>query len=324
MGRTLQQNLEERQSFSPEPEPRGQAFDPLHTPAARFVQRPTQDAAAQATPGPSAKPWAPLTATPASTQTPFRSRPRFVLSTQKPRSSQPAFRTEIPFATQPASPQERRKPAFVLPRSPSPSAAPDDIPAPFSPSSRTLYRRGRHRFGAAGYAPGGMAAEVRSWILEMGATREQGATNHTGGAVGGGSPDLERYLVAARVVRVRPAVLSSAGVLSFVTAEKVVISPTGHDVDKKFIHIVTMGPPRSKPPLHRTSLRADGSQAGFIHKGDLLGVHRGLAWHVTFEEYQALGISDDLRTDQFPDDESIDREQWLIAMEWDLIDEATY
>lgn len=168
-----------------------------------------------------------------------------------------------------------------------------------------------------------MAAEVRSWILEMGATRQQGAITHAGGAVGGGSPDLERYLVAARVVRARPAVLSNAGVLSFVTAEKVVVLPTGDEVGKEFINIVIMGPPRSKPPLHGTSLRANGSQTGFIHKGDLLGVHRGLAWHVTFEEYLALGISKDLRTDQFPDDESINRKQWLIAMEWDLIEEAT-
>lgn len=169
-----------------------------------------------------------------------------------------------------------------------------------------------------------MAAEVRSWILEMGATREQVAINQAVATAGGGSPDLERYLVAARVVRARPAVLSSAGVLSFVTAEKVLFSPPGHDEREEIINILIMGPPRSKPQLHGTSSRANGQETGFIHRGDQLGIHRGLAWHVTFEEYQALGISDGLRPEEFPDDESINREQWLIAMEWDLIDEATY
>lgn len=321
VGQTLQGNLEEKQPFSPESEPQGPTFGPLQTPVPRFVQRPMQDTTGQVTPGPSAKPWAPpLTATTASTQTPFRGRPRFVLSTQKPRSSQPAFRTEIPSATQPASPQERRKPAFVLPRSPSPSAAPDDTPAPFSPSSKTLRRRGRHRSGAAGYAPGGMAAEVRSWILEMGATHETVAINQADATAGGGSPDLGRYLVVARVVRARPAVLSSAGMLSFVTAEKVLLSPNAHDEGGEIINILLMGPPRSKIQLGATSSRANGQETGFVHRGDQLGIHRGLAWHVTFEEYQGLGISNGLRPEEFPDDESINHEQWLIAMQWDLID----
>lgn len=321
MDKDLQHILGKRHSSSPEPQ--GPAFDPLQTPASRLAQRPTaQDAGTQATPGPSTKPWGPQIATPGSTQTPFRSRPRFVLSTQKARSSQPAFRAETPSATQPSSPQERRKPAFVLPRSPSPNPASEDIPAPFSPSSRTLHRRGKHRSGVGCYAPGGMAAEVRSWILEMGATREQVAINQTIGLAGDSSANLEQYLVAARVVQARSAVVSNAGALSFVRAEKVVVSPTEDDGEKEFINILIMGPPRSKPQLHGATSRSNGPRTGFI-RGDLLGVHRGLAWHVTFEEYHSLGITNGLRTELFPDDGSINREQWLIAMEWDLVEEAT-
>lgn len=315
------QHIEERQSFSPEPQ--GPTIDAFQTPVPRLIQRPAApDVSTQATPGMSVKPWAPLTGTPASTQTPFRSRPRFMLSNQKPRSSQPAFRAETPAATQPTSPQERRKPAFVLPRSPSPNAALEDIPAPFSPSSRTLHRRGKNRSGVAGYAPGGMAAEVRSWILEMGSKREQVPLNQAVRTTGESSMDLGRYLVAARVLQVRPAVLSSSGALSFVRAEKVTLVQSEDD-DGKDINIMIMGPSRSGSQSHRASSRTNAARTGFIHEGDLVGIHRGLAWHVTLDEYQTLVAANELQTEPPQDGGSSNLEQWLIAMEWDLVEEAT-
>lgn len=321
LGQHLQHTIEERHSSSPEPQ--GSTFDAFQTPAPRLMQRPAaQDVGTQATPGTSMKPWAPLTGTPGSTQTPFRSRPRFMLSTQKPRSSQSAFRAETPAATQPTSPQERRKPAFVLPRSPSPNAALEDIPAPFSPSSRTLHRRGKNRSGVAGYAPGGMAAEVRSWILEMGSKREQIAINQTVGTAGESSADLGRYLVAARVLQVRPAVLSSSGALSFVRAEKVGLPLNNNEEEQEIINIMIMGPSRSRPHSHGAS-RTNAPRIGFIHEGDLVGIHRGLAWHVTFDEYQALAAANEVRAEPPQDGEFSNLEQWLIAMEWDLVEEAT-
>ncbi|KAJ5377614.1 uncharacterized protein N7496_005023 [Penicillium cataractarum] len=322
LGQPLPNTLEQRHSSSPEPQ--GPAFDPLQTPAPRLLPRPAaQDQSTQATPVTSVKPWAPLEATPGSTQTPFRSRPRFVLSTQKPSSSQPAFRAETPSATQPTSPPERRKPAFVLPRSPSPNAALEDIPAPFSPSSRTLHRRGKNRSGV-GYAPGGMAAEVRSWILEMGSKHEPlNATNQAVGTTGDVSTDLGRYLVAARVLQVRPAVLSSSGALSFVRAEKVASLPTDDNEEKELLNILIMGPSRYKPQLHGPSSGAHGLRSGYILEGDVLGIHRGLAWNVTFEEYQALATANEFQTEAPRDDESSKAEQWLIATEWDHVEQAT-
>lgn len=323
LGQPLPDTLDQRCSSSPGPQ--HPTFNPLQTPAPQLLQRPAaQDLNTLANPVTSVKPWAPLvgTATPGNTQTPFRSHPRFVLSTQKPRSSQPAFRAETPSATQPTSPPERRKPAFVLPRSPSPNAALEDIPAPFSPSSRTLRRRGKNRSGV-GYAPGGMAAEVRSWILEMGSKHEPlNALNQAAGTAGDGSTDLGRYLVAARVLQVRPAVLSSSGALSFVRAEKVACLPTEDEEEKEFVNILIMGPSRSRPQLHGSSSGAHGPRSGYIQEGDLLGIHRGLAWNVTLEGYQALATANEFQTRAPQDGEPSKAEQWLIGMEWDLVEEA--
>ncbi|OOQ85012.1 hypothetical protein PEBR_30991 [Penicillium brasilianum] len=317
---TLANTLEQR--YSSVPEPRGSTVDPLETPAARPLQRPTaQDLSTLATPTTSIKPWVPPIATPGSTQTPFRSRPRFVLSTHKPRGSQPAFRAETPSATQQISPQERRRPAFVLPRSPSPDATLDDIPAPFSPSSRTLHRRGKNRSGV-GYTPGGMAAEVRSWILEMGSKHEPlSAITQTVATAGHSSTDFGRYLVAARVLQVRSAVLSSSGALSFVRAEKVAITGTEDD-EKKILNILIMGPSRSKPPSHGPPSETRGPGSGYIHERELLGIHRGLAWNVTFEEHQALAAANEFQTEVPQGGEPSKAQQWLIAMEWDLVEEA--
>ncbi|KAJ5153101.1 uncharacterized protein N7482_009579 [Penicillium canariense] len=324
-GQTLDQKSnrqsEERQSSSPEP--RRPTFDPLHTPAPRLAQRPpAQNLAAQATPGIPAKPGDAGVGIPGSTKTPFRSRPRFMLSTQKPRS-QPPFRAETPSATQSTPPQERRKPTFVLPRSPSPNEASDNIPAPFSPSSRTLHRRGRPRSSVAGYVPGGMAAEVRSWILEVGSKREQAVINPAPVESNGSRVvDLTRYLLAARIVQVKPAGLKSAGALSFVLAEPVNNFPTG-DEEPEILKIMIMGPPRSRPAPHATLSRARIPQPGFIHEGDLLGIYRDLAWHVTFGEFQALSVANGLQTEPFQNCASGSPERWLIVMEWDLVEAAT-
>jgi hypothetical protein len=166
-----------------------------------------------------------------------------------------------------------------------------------------------------------MAAEVRSWILEMGSKHEHlSAMNQTVATAGHGSTDLGRYLVAARVLQVRSAVLSSAGALSFVRAEKVAIAGAEDD-GNKFLNILTMGPSRSKPQSRGPS-QTRGPRSGYIHEGDLLGIHRGLAWNVTLRECQALDAANEIQTEVLQDGEPRKAEQWLIAMDWDLVEEA--
>lgn len=262
----------------------------------------------------------PIRWTPGPTSTPFRSKPRFVLSAKKPSNSQAVLGTETPAQSQPTStPLEKRKPTFVLPRSPSPNSTKEDIPAPFSPSSRTLRRRGKTRAGATRYVPGGMAADVRSWILETGSKREQALHSRllNTDSEAGSSGALSRYLVAVRVVSVSHAMLSSSGPLAFITAETVNVSREKEE-DCKSLNILALGPPKSKP---RSSSR---SIPGQIQQGDLLGFHRGLAWDIDLHDPQISPAGAELETAYSQVDiPAKDRKRWLVAMEWDLVEEAT-
>lgn len=229
------------------------------------------------------RPTIPIHSTPGpSSATPFRTKPRFMLSAKQPSSVQPVFRAETPAPH--ATPQpERRKLTFVLPRSPSPLAVDENIPAPFSPSSRTLRRRRRCRSGAPVYTPGGMAAEVRSWILEMGSKHEPMATSRVSSKP---RDDPSRYHLSARVISARQDVRAS-GAVSFIRAEA---ESAG---EKKVVNMMAMG--------------QSGRQ---LQPRNLVGIHPGLTWTVD------LGLSAPLGND------GSDR-GWLVAMEWDLLDEKT-
>ncbi|KAJ6031061.1 hypothetical protein N7540_001793 [Penicillium herquei] len=287
-------------------------FPPPDTPAPRFLRKTEFQNSTPRIP-PRSTSWA--TSTPANTKTPFRSKPRFMISSQKPPSSQFALRAETPAASQPTSPSlEKRKLAFVLPPSPPPKEKGDDIPAPFSPSSRTLSRRGRRRSNVSGYSPGGMAAEVRRWVLEMGSKREQMKYKPGFGGNDKGSVALGEYLVVARVVSVNQAAFSSSGPLAFIRAERVSES----EGEMKILPILAMGLPRRKPP---SCSRTTPFQ---IEVGDLLGFHRGLAWDIDLHApeasaYLASGeqaILSEVNTTQDT------KERWLVAMEWDLVEEG--
>lgn len=289
------------------------------TPAPRPVPKGT---GIQAISSASAGPIPSGVSTPGSIKTPFRSKPRFMFAAKKPPSSQTPFKADTHTASQPTSPPERRKPTFVLPRSPSPNAAAEDVPVPFSPSSRTLHRRGR-RSGVPGYTPGGMAAEVRSWILEVGSKREHAVPSRTTVHASGTSfEDLSQYLVAARVVHASQTALSSSGALAFIQAESV-SCPTGERESSEHINVMAMGPPRSKPDSGQLSTRTRGIQTVILRAGDLVGIHRGLAWEVEFLEFQALGAAHGLRSGASErDDQESRKQRWLVAMEWDLIQVA--
>lgn len=251
--------------------------------------------------------------TPGNMKTPFRSKPRFMLSTKKHVSSQTPFRAETPFATRPTSPPERRKPAFVLPRELSPDRAAEDIPTPFSPSSRTLRRRGRARAGVPGYTPGGMAAEVRSWILEMGSKRENIASARSSET----SNTLSKYVVTARVVNVSLGTLSSSGPVALIQAETTRPSQEGEEHES--LNIVAMGLPRSRPNSRQASHTGE-FQALPVQAGDLVGIHRGLAWDLELHDFQALSAIHGLSLES--NELSDTRQRWLVAMEWDIMSEG--
>lgn len=295
----------------------------VDTPVVRKESPAIWEMGTQGTPRPSARPIVPSASTPGDMKTPFRGRPRFMFSSAaKPPSSQsaPKFKPSTPAI----SPPERRKPTFVLPRSPSPNPDAKDIPAPFSPTSRTLSRRGRKR-GAVSYVPGGMAAQLRSWVLEMGAKREQlpksaliQSTESESTMPSSGA--LAKYLVAARVAGITHSKTAGCGSIAFLQAEPVVRHQV-QDIDvTDCLNILIMGPPRSKPDFCQ-------SPSDLVpQKGDLIGIHRGLTWTLRLRSLPGQvedhhGATHPTLPDATPaNEENFEgKEPWLVAMEWDLI-----
>ncbi|OQE37429.1 hypothetical protein PENCOP_c010G06651 [Penicillium coprophilum] len=293
----------------------------------------TRDMGSQRTPAPSARPFTITASASNNIQTPFRSRPRFMLSsTAKPPSSQsaPKFKLDTPGI----SPPERRKPAFVLPRSPSPNPDAEDIPTPFSPSSRTLRRRGRNRTGVSNYIPGGMAAEVRGWILEMGTKRDQLPKTPLAPVPDPQAADvslarLKMYLLTARVINVSQSVLSGCGSLAFLQTEVLSENHAQGKTLNATSNILVMGPSRSKSAARQIASDSDATVKSHLQKGDVVGIYRGLNWSLELGnhlcENRTTGQASGHMSECGPSENGghpETKESWLIAMEWDLIETA--
>ncbi|KAF7587714.1 hypothetical protein BBP40_006849 [Aspergillus hancockii] len=214
----------------------------------------------------------PRPSTPGTIKPSFRNNPRFVISaSQALRSNQPQSTARSPPSSAtpaPTSPPPRRKPTFVLPRSPSPGEDPSTIPTPFSPSSHALRRRGRARSSAPSYIPGGMAAELRSWILEMGSKREQQVNR---GGTRSAAPDLQKYFLVVRITDVRQSALGSSGPLAFIQGQPVTsLNDDDGDDDNKdnsgreqTRNLLLLGPPRSRTATSRTPGLLPGNMLAF-------------------------------------------------------------
>lgn len=305
-----QEQLEPILPASPEPQP----ITTVDTPVS--PETGPLESATQSTPAVSSRP---PVSPPGNFKTPFRNRPKFTLvSSEKQNDTQNTPNQRTPLAQTPAPTQDRRKPAFILPRSPSPSAAAENVPAPFSPSSRTLHRRGK-RSGVPGYLPGGMAAEVRSWILEMATKREQLVTGPTiripsESAGDLSQEELRKYLVAARVLRAHQSTISGSGPVTRIKAKPIAIN-LEIDENAEIINIMVVGSPRSKPVLQQQSPQTGSVQGhlGFsVQTGDLIGIYRSLSWTLELNS-NCTNPDDDYPHEKCP---------WLVAMEWDLIQEA--
>ena len=196
----------------------------------------------------------------------FNHHPRFMFATQQPSQARGPFTpfkaapatTTTPGSQQPPSSTQRRKPAFILPRYSSPSRAAEE-----TTTSRSVRNRGR-----AGYVPGGMAAELRSWILEAGMKREQ----LDFGGVGTMQSDAKKYAMTVCLVQIHP-----AHGLTFVEGRE------QSNTEPKEQNIVLMGSPRNHPEL-------------YVKAENVVGICKGSAWEI-----------------------GLDREHWLVAMEWDLL-----
>ncbi|KAL5050514.1 hypothetical protein BDW71DRAFT_174083 [Aspergillus fruticulosus] len=274
------------------------------------------------TPQPQPAAAGPAPATPATAKPSVRSYPRFLISS----------------ASQPPP-----KPTFVLPRSPSPDQTDDPgsnaIPTPFSPSSHALRRRGRQRLSAHSYLPGGMASEVRSWVLEMGTKREQQMQTASGFRrtnVDVSSVDPSRYSYMLRISAVRQSALGSCGPLAFIQGRAAAAASvfsegpmydTGLKTDtagNDMRNVLLMGAPRLRAGELRPSSRVPSLQAG-----DVVGVLRGLVWEIPGVESGMVSVPLPVEheherilraeSERFP---GSGLGRWLVGMEWEVISSA--
>ncbi|KAI9037273.1 uncharacterized protein KD926_000635 [Aspergillus affinis] len=205
-------------------------------------------------------------------------------------------------------PSTRRKPTFVLPRSPSPDTAADEFPSLFSPS-RTQRRRGRQRGSGQGYVAGGMAEQVRGWVLEMGVKsnyRSGHGNRDDRGDSERGSLDGQKYAFVLRAIEVERSVMGSCGELVFVRGvdgKEVGGGDEDRDAGDRVVrNVILMGEPQSRNLNPEVN---EGDEVMYLQQGDLVGVCQGLVWDV---ELDAMGES-----------MSGEREKWSVCMEWDVL-----
>ncbi|OJK03236.1 hypothetical protein ASPACDRAFT_40559 [Aspergillus aculeatus ATCC 16872] len=290
----------------------------------------------QATPAPShrtpaatatPRPTAPASINPPSTTNPRR----FLFPTSHlPPSTQPQSSSKawVSASTQepPPSSQRRKPPAFVLPRSPSPSHMDDELaalPTPFSPSSRALRRRGRARGPAHAYLPDGMAAEVRSWVLETGTRHDQqrqtGVARRTGADTSGREP---RYsLTMVRIENVHLSALPSCGPLAFVCGHETdaLGDEAGTERDPRLRKLLLIGAPRSQSETVIQSRRRVTSTMPELRPGNAIGICRGLTWDIDLGESD-IGV--EMRDNSCENTALQASGKWTVVLEWELVSDV--
>ncbi|PYH49009.1 uncharacterized protein BP01DRAFT_118378 [Aspergillus saccharolyticus JOP 1030-1] len=241
-------------------------------------------------------------------------------STQPQSSSKPWISAST---QEPASSQRRKPPTFVLPRSPSPSHMDDELaalPTPFSPSSRKLRRRGRTRGPAHTYLPGGMAAEVRSWILETGTRHEQHLQTGLTGRLGADASEQSsrNSSVVVRIDNVHQSSFPSCGPLAFVCGHEIVAldeDDAGTESDSQSRKLLLIGAPRSQSEAVMQLRRSDVSPPELC-PGNAIGIRRGLTWDIDLGECD-IGMETE---EELPALRAAGK--WTVVLEWELVPEA--
>jgi hypothetical protein len=295
---------------------------------------------------------------PKSAQTPVRSHHRFLFSESahfvRPTEATPTS----PEGKTPSSAPQRRRTNFILPRSPSPPGAGQDAesppPPPFSPSSRTLHRRGRPRATAPSYLPGGMAAEVRGWILEMGAKRGQYQHPVHTNSHSNPSKDSQKYFATIQIETARSSKLNSGlmtsicghpvesespELLSGLSIRRVILLGPSSTLPRRLAQDDTPARPASSSPR----LLRPPHHVPRLEWGNIIGIRHGLVWEIELDDEEETesclidnGKTHDL--DVLVSDNPADagcltvaensarfapgatkKNKWLVAAEWDLL-----
>lgn len=277
----------------------------------------------------------------------FQNRPRFILSANYTPVSTTTPATSTP---QPA----RKKPAFVLPRSPSPDkedVSSSTIPAPFSPvATRTLRRPGRPKSGAAAaYLPGGMAEHLRDWIMEADMKRKAMTERQPRRNL-----NDARYSTIGRIESCHNAFLKSSGpvIMARLTPEASREEPPAANRSAQTMTVLLLGVAASRGNTNndRGSSITSSDLGERLKPGDKVGIGAGLSWEI---ELDSTNINDTSHSKQVSGERVVPSSQsesedgledlqeelqelaassahptfstsktWLVAAEWDLLSET--
>jgi hypothetical protein len=269
----------------------------------------------------------------------FQTRPRFILSANYTPASAATPATSTSEST-------RKKPTFVLPRSPSPDkedVSSSDIPAPFSPvATRTLRRSGRPKSSgaAAAYVPGGMAEHLRDWIMEADMKRKVTSERQPHQ-----KQNDARFSTIGRIDSCQNAFLKSSGPVMMVQmSPEVARKDEPSDSEPMAVLLLGVAASRAHANNTRQSYTARSATSEKLKPGEIIGIGAGLSWEI---EVDSVNTNDTTHNDRttighrvVPSSQSDSegdledqedeitlpassahstRKTWLVAAEWDLL-----
>lgn len=272
------------------------------------------------------------------TPTPFGGRRRFILSQSQSQSQsllqqRNTYNSNILASPQTPAPTTKQKPTFILPQSPENVTGTgtrteefSSLLTPFSPSSRKQRRGG----GQPSYVPGGMAAEVRGWILEAAMKQGQLSGNSLGNT-GNTMAQPDRNEIVLRVEESRRHTMSSCGLLTFIRGKLVnknnnnqdecpdELEENEHKNGSIQLNALLLG----TPCITKHGL---GNEKP-LEPHCLIGLRRGLVWEVEFHDNVDHNDYDDhdvvQGTDKGKDRQTCNRDaasrKWLVSVGWDIL-----
>ncbi|KAL1958536.1 hypothetical protein VTO42DRAFT_4400 [Malbranchea cinnamomea] len=236
----------------------------------------------------------------------------------------PRVATDDASIPNPRASSPQRKPRFILPLSPSRQEEGNRASASctgpqFSPTLKRSSRSGRsHPAADLEYIPGGMASEVRNWILELNARKQVSQYPSTQSSR---SPVQlrEKYLLIAEIGEVnvtyqkRDSRNTQHTVLGHAASATLIIPSKQHpERPERCCKILLFGTPLSWPAAQ--SGRRDGPGT-FLSVGNWVGIRRGMTWGMEISESTGPGVEIAARRGV----EAVNSEKWLVGVEWDIL-----
>ncbi|KAI1933328.1 hypothetical protein LOZ66_006520 [Ophidiomyces ophidiicola] len=236
-------------------------------------------------------------------------KPRFLFNSNS--QSQP---TAGPTATQ------LQRPLFKIPRTPSRPSALSDMSLLTSPIAFPYAKR-RSKAGTHNFLSGGIASEVRGWLLELGARKQvfqdlrpSSSSKSTQSLIDRGKIDYHlvgevNQVGVSNALFTRKSQTSKPGYPSLFTA--VILSPES-------LHGLSLPPPPQQLLLFGVPTLGSGP----IKKGVFIGIQPGLVWEMNMEPHLSQNLTNPSPTPTQGDsgtEQGAMSRKWLVSVEWDIL-----